>query len=219
MSMGETLLVSEIYRSIQGESTRAGLPCVLVRLAGCNLECSWCDTSHARDETSGVKTTVDNVLQKVAAFNCPRVEVTGGEPLLQPGTRELLRRLCQAGYETLLETNGSQDISGVDKRVRRIMDVKCPSSGQSSTTLPGNFAHLTEHDEVKFVIDGREDYDFARRTVAEHTLLKRCEVIFSPAGGRLDAATLAKWILADGLDVRLGLQLHKIIWPDKDRGT
>ena len=218
MSVDETLLISEIYRSIQGESTRAGLPCVLVRLAGCNLECSWCDTLYARDEAAGERTTIDDVLQKVAELHCPRVEVTGGEPLLQAGTCELLRRLCEAGYETLLETNGSLDIRGVDRRVRRIVDVKCPSSGQSEGNLWENLSLLTERDEVKFVIAERSDYDFARRIVAEHELIQRCEVIFSPGWARLAAAVLAEWILADHLDVRVGLQLHKIIWPDKKRG-
>ena len=219
MSMDETLLICEIFRSIQGEGTRAGLSCVLVRLAGCNLECSWCDTLYARDEASGEITTIDDVLQKVAELNCPRVEVTGGEPLLQAGTCKLLRRLCEAGYETLLETNGSLDIRGVDSRVRRIVDVKCPSSGQNETNLWENLSRLTEHDEVKFVIADRSDYDFARRIVAEHELTQRCEVIFSPAWIRLASAVLAEWILADGLDVRVGFQLHKIIWPGKKRGT
>ncbi len=218
MSVAETLLISEIFRSIQGESTRTGLPCVLVRLAGCNLECSWCDTLYARDEAAGERTTIDDVLQKVAELHCPRVEVTGGEPLLQAGTCELLQRLCDAGYETLLETNGSLDIRGVDRRVRRIVDVKCPSSGQSEGNLWENLSLLTERDEVKFVIAERSDYDFARRIVAEHELIQRCEVIFSPGWARLAAAVLAEWILADHLDVRVGLQLHKIIWPDKKRG-
>ena len=218
MSVDETLLISEIYHSIQGESSRAGLPCVLVRLAGCNLECSWCDTLYARDVAAGESTTIDDVLQKVAELHCPRVEVTGGEPLLQAGTCELLRRLCDAGYETLLETNGSLDIRGVDSRVRRIVDVKCPSSGQCEGNLWENLSLLNERDEVKFVIADRDDYDFARRIVAEHELIRRCEVIFSPAWARLAAAVLAEWILADHLDVRVGLQLHKIIWPNKNRG-
>jgi 7-carboxy-7-deazaguanine synthase len=216
--MSETLRVCEIYRSIQGESTRVGLPCVLVRLAGCNLNCSWCDTPHAKTGASE-EMTIDEVLARVAAFNCPRVELTGGEPLLQPAAITLLERLCQAGYETLLETNGSQDISTVDPQIRRIVDIKCPASNFAEANLWSNIDHLTRRDEVKFVIAGRADYEYARRVVGEYKLTHRCEVIFSPAAGSVTGAELAKWILADNLDVRLGMQLHKILWPNKEKGV
>ena len=215
--MTPKIKVNEIFLSIQGESTRAGLPCTLVRLAGCNLRCEWCDTRYAWQD--GRDMSVDEILAAVAALACRRVEVTGGEPLIQPAAVELLRRLCDAGYETLLETNGSQDISQVDGRVVRIVDFKCPSSGQDHANLWQNAEHLTCRDEVKFVIADRRDYDFACRAVREHGLTARCPVIFSPVHGRLEPAELAAWMLADRLDVRLGLQLHKIIWPGKDRGV
>ncbi|MBN1555392.1 MAG: 7-carboxy-7-deazaguanine synthase QueE, partial [Phycisphaerae bacterium] len=149
---------------------------------------------------------------------CPRVELTGGEPLLQEGAAALLRAFCDAGYETLLETNGSVDITGLDERVRRIVDVKCPSSGCVEANLWDNLGRLTERDEVKFVIAGREDYEFAKTVLEEHSLAKACAVFFSPVWETLPAATLAEWILADRLDVRLGMQLHKILWPGEDRG-
>jgi 7-carboxy-7-deazaguanine synthase len=211
------LAVSEIFLSIQGESSRAGLPCVLVRLAGCNLRCAWCDTQYAW--TGGREMGVEEVLAKVGELACRRVEVTGGEPLCQAAAPELLRRLADAGYETLLETNGSQDIRVVDERVVRIVDFKCPSSGEAAANCWANAGHLTARDEVKFVLADRADYEFARRAVAEHGLPARCGVIFSPVHGRLDPAALARWVLADGLDVRLGVQLHKVIWPDRARGV
>ena len=216
--MSEDLIVNEIFKSIQGESTRAGLPCVMVRLAGCNLRCSWCDTLYARDPGAGRRMSVDEILARAAALGCGRVEVTGGEPLIQEACAELLRRLCEGGFETLLETNGSRDIAPLDPRVVRIVDFKCPASGQHHANRWANVAHLTARDEVKFVIADRRDYEFARAAVARHGLCDRCAVIFSPVGVSA-AAELARWILQDGLDVRLGLQLHKMIWPDRDRGV
>ncbi len=210
------LLVNEIFRSIQGEGSRSGLPCVLVRLTGCNLQCSWCDTQYARDE--GEQMTTAEVLARVAALKCRRVEVTGGEPLAQEAAFGLLTQLCDAGYETLLETNGSLDISQVDSRVVRIVDFKCPSSGHAGENRWENVPHLTGRDEVKFVIADERDYAFARDAVRKHKLTGRCLVTFSPVAGEITAATLAELILADDLDVRLGVQLHKIIWPDHDRG-
>jgi len=214
--MGELLRVSEVFLSIQGESTRAGLPCAMVRLAGCNLRCAWCDTKYAWD--AGQPRTVRQVLDEVAALCCRRVEVTGGEPLLQPAALELLRGLCEAGFETLLETNGTCDLSGVDGRVVRIVDVKCPSSGEGGSFRRENLDLLTGRDEVKFVLADRGDFDFAAGFVRRHDLTGCCAVIFSPVAGRLAPATLAEWILAEGLDVRLGVQLHKVIWPDAARG-
>jgi 7-carboxy-7-deazaguanine synthase len=215
--MQETLSVVEIFHSIQGEGTRAGLPCVLVRLGGCNLRCRWCDTPYALRGGEGM--SIDEILARVAKFHCRLVEVTGGEPLAQAGCLDLLRRLCDEGYQTLLETNGSVDISPVDSRVVKIVDFKCPSSGQEGHNLWANVAHLMAEDEVKFVLADRNDYDFAERVMAEHGLAGRCVVIFSPVFGRLAPSELAGWIIADGLDVRLGLQLHRIIWPDEERGV
>ena len=221
--MEATLKVNEIFLSIQGEGTRAGLPCTLVRLAGCNLRCNWCDTRYAWEE--GAHLTLGEVLNRVEELSCRRVELTGGEPLLQEAALELLRRLCDAGHETLLETNGSLDMSTVDPRVVRIVDFKCPSSGESEKNRWENVAHLTPRDEVKFVIADRADYEFARDAVRKHGLPGKCAVIFSPVGRaaqtgrRLPPDMLAEWILADKLDVRLGLQLHKIIWPCRDRGV
>ena len=215
--MAATLSVSEVFRSIQGEASRAGLPCAFVRLAGCNLRCTWCDTQYAW--SGGREMTVEEVLAEVARLRCPRVEVTGGEPLIQPAAGELLRRLCAAGYETLLETNGSQDIGGLDPRVVRIVDFKCPSSGQTHANRWANVRHLAGRDEVKFVLADRADYEFAHAMMIEHGLRAKCAVVLSPAHGLLDPADLAEWILADGLDVRLGLQLHKLIWPDRERGV
>jgi len=190
----------------------------MVRLAGCNLACSWCDTLYAKSEAPR-EMSLAEILQAVAELNCRRVELTGGEPLCQPAAVELLSQLCEAGYETLLETNGSQDISVVDPRVRRIVDIKCPSSGSADTNRWENIEHLTDNDEVKFVIANREDYEFARQAVHDHRLDHVCTVIFSPVWGTLTGAVLAEWILDDDLDVRLGMQLHKIIWPEKDRGV
>lgn len=214
--MSDKLLINEIFRSFQGEGSRTGLPCVLVRLTGCNLRCDWCDTQYAWLE--GERMSIDEVLTRVAGLKCPRVEVTGGEPLAQPGAFELLSRLCDAGYETLLETNGSLDISQVDKRVVRIVDFKCPSSGHTEANLWENVQHLTDRDEVKFVIADEQDYVFAREAVREHKLTDKCLVTFSPVADRLTASMLAELLLSDDLDVRLGVQLHKIIWPDYDRG-
>lgn len=213
-----TLRVHEITFSIQGESSRAGLPCVLVRLAGCNLRCNWCDTPHAQEPDAGDEMTQDEIFTKVKSFHCPRVELTGGEPLLQDEAAELLRALCEAGYETLLETNGSVDITHVDPRVRRIVDVKCPSSGHVEANVWNNLGVLSGRDEVKFVIANRKDYEFAKSVLDEHSLAKTCHVFFSPVWETLPAATLAEWILFDHLDVRLGMQLHKILWPGESKG-
>jgi 7-carboxy-7-deazaguanine synthase len=211
------LIVNEITLSIQGEGTRAGIPCVLVRLTGCNLDCSWCDTPHAR--TEGDEMSVDEILAQAARLGCGLVELTGGEPLYQDQAAGLLEAFCDAGFETLLETNGSLDISQVDERVVRIVDFKCPGSGESDQILWANVEQLRLADEAKFVIADREDYNFARDAIAKHSLGDRCTVIFSPAAGHLDPADLARWILQDNLPVRLGVQLHKIIWPDKDHGV
>lgn len=210
------LAVCEIFLSIQGEASRAGLPCAFVRLSGCNLHCAWCDTRYARE--GGSEMTVDEVLARLGEYACRRVEITGGEPLCQPGSLELMRRLCDDGWEVLLETNGSLDIAPVDERVVRIVDFKCPASGQGGRNLWTNVEHLRCGDEVKFVLADRGDYDYAVAVLGRRRIADRCAVVFTPAHGRLDPARLAQWILADGLDVRLGLQLHRIIWPGEDRG-
>lgn len=215
--MATILKVNEIFRSLQGEGTRTGLPCSFVRLTGCNLRCAWCDTAYAWDE--GADLPLADVLSRVKNLGCPRVEVTGGEPLGQPACLELLAALCDAGDEVLLETNGAVDISQVDPRVVRIVDVKCPSSGQSHKVHWPNMQALRPTDEVKFVLADRPDFDFAAGVLRTHNLLHKCPVIFSPVAGRLDPAELAAWILESRLDVRLGLQLHKILWPHTDRGV
>ncbi len=217
--MTQPLIVHEMYRSLQGESSRTGLPCVLIRLAGCNLDCSWCDTPEARAPEAGEAMTIDEILAGVAALGCRRVELTGGEPLLQPGAMDLLTALCDAGYETLLETNGSIDIRPVDLRVIRIIDIKCPASGQAEDIYLPNLEALRETDEIKFVIADHGDFEYARDVVVRYSLAGWGNVIFSPISDRLAPATLAQWILDDGIDIRLGLQLHKLLWPDANGGV
>jgi len=210
-------VVNEIFLSIQGESRHAGLACTIVRLTGCNLRCTWCDTPYAY--TEGEPMTLEAIMSRVGELGCKRVEVTGGEPLIQPAVPQLLRKLCDAGYITLLETNGSLDVGSVDPRVVKIVDVKCPSSGHVEANLWENLAKLTEKDEIKFVIADRRDYVFACRTIQRWNLRNGPAVTFSPVHGEMSPVQLAEWILADALDVRLGLQLHKIIWPGRTRGV
>ncbi len=212
----ERLRVNEIFYSIQGESTHAGRPCVLVRLTGCQMRCRWCDTEYAFYE--GFWRTVDEVLAEVADYHCPLVEVTGGEPLLQPATLPLLAVLCDRGYEVLLETGGGLEISPVDPRVRRILDVKCPVSGEAENNRWENLDLLKEGDELKFVLAGERDYEWARDLVLARGLHQVCPVHFSPVFGELEPADLAAWILRDHLPVRLQLQLHKFIWDPDTRG-
>jgi 7-carboxy-7-deazaguanine synthase len=213
----ERLLVHEIFYSLQGESTFAGRPCVLVRLTGCQMRCRWCDTEYAFHDGSWM--TRDEILAAVAAFACPLVELTGGEPLLQPGAVPLLTALCDRGYEVLLETGGGLDIASVDPRVRRIVDVKCPSSGEAENNRWENLAVLRERDEVKFVIGDEADYRWAGGVVRAHGLEGVCPVHFSPVVPALPAAQLAEWILRDRLPVRLQLQLHKLLWGAETRGV
>ena len=215
--MSDRLFVHEIYLSIQGESAWAGLPCVIVRLAGCNLDCRWCDTPAARVQERQM--TVNEILARVGDLDCHLVEVTGGEPLTQPAALELLARLCESGEETLLETNGSIDVTGVDGRVTKIIDVKCPSSGEAEANLWANLQALGPRDEVKFVITNRGDYEYARDVVDVHKLIGRCRATFSPVVEELPASQLAEWLVADRLAVRLGVQLHKMIWPGADGGV
>jgi len=213
----ETLIVNEIFHSIQGESTYAGLPCVFVRLTGCRLRCAWCDTAYAFDE--GVAMSLDEIIFKVRAHGFPLVEITGGEPLLQPNVLPLLTRLCNLGLTVLLETSGTEDIANVDPRVIKIMDLKSPSSGESAQNRCANLRHLTAKDEIKFVLADRADYDWAKHQLAEHDLGNRCAILFSPVWGKLPLKTLAEWILADHLTVRLQTQRQKHIWGPDTRGV
>jgi 7-carboxy-7-deazaguanine synthase len=211
------LKVAEIFLSLQGESTYAGLPCALVRLSGCNLRCSYCDTPYAWE--GGQELSVAEAAGRALAYGVPLVEVTGGEPLLQDDVYPLMERLCEAGARVLLETNGSQPLGRVDERVVRILDVKCPGSGFAQCNDWSNMALLRARDEVKFVLTGRADYDFALGVLRHHGLAGRCQVLFSPAwgggAGVLDPATLAAWMLDDRLaGVRLQLQLHKLLWGE-----
>lgn len=212
------LTINEIFYSIQGESTFAGRPCVFVRLTACDLRCSWCDTAYAFYE--GRKMAVEEVLAQVEAFRCPLVEVTGGEPLLQEDVYPLMDGLVAGGYTVLLETGGHRDLSRVNPRVRRIIDVKCPGSGESDRNHWANFERLTASDEVKFVIRDRADYEWARVILCQRRLDARCgAVLFSPVHGVLDLKALAEWVLADRLPVRVQPQLHKYIWGPDARGV
>src|ERR1700736_2331805 len=214
----KTLTVNEIYHSVQGESTWAGRPCVFVRLTFCDLRCSYCDTEYAFYE--GQKRSLDEIVAQVAALQCPLVEITGGEPLLQKNVLPLMKTLCDAGHTVLLETSGAHDISPVDPRVHRIMDLKTPGSGEVEKNLWSNIEHLTPRDEVKFVIGSREDYEWSRERVDRFSLPTRCHaVLFSPIFGRIDPRQIVEWILADKLDVRFQLQMHKFIWTPTQRGV
>jgi 7-carboxy-7-deazaguanine synthase len=213
------LSVYEIFYSIQGESTYAGLPCVFVRLSGCNLRCSYCDTRYAYDE--GRILTIEEIIRRVASYQCPLVEITGGEPLLQKDTPKLVQRLLEYKYTVLIETNGSLDINRVDHRCVRIMDIKCPSSGEHHRNDFANLRRLTATDEVKLVIGGREDYEFAKQILLQLRSLRRSKipVHFSPVFGKQNYQKLAQWILEDHLNVRLHLQLQKIIWGADAKGV
>ena len=244
--MTDSLVVSEIFLSVQGESTWAGLPCVFVRLTGCNLRCSYCDTAYAftggmRQTLGDIRARVHELAQPFAAApappKLPLVELTGGEPLLQPNALPLLRSLCDDGFTVLLETSGALDIAPVDPRVRRIMDLKCPSSGETRQNRWENLRHLRATDELKFVIATREDYDWAKKKITDHKLASLCPLLFSwaapltpeqqnpslqPAPSNHTPITrreLAELILADALTVRFQLQMHKFIWPPDQRGV
>ncbi|HEV2289493.1 MAG TPA: radical SAM protein [Candidatus Acidoferrales bacterium] len=225
--------ITEIFKSIQGESSYAGLPCIFVRLTGCNLRCTWCDTAYAFH--GGTKHSLDEVVGRIKEFSrgangagdVRLVEITGGEPLLQPETPELARRLLAEGYIVLIETSGEKDVSALPREVVKIVDVKCPDSGEFGTFRLANLEALGRKDEVKFVIASRRDYEFARQFVAEHGLAEKVhEILFSPVFAdpegtwpAMDTRALAEWILADNLPVRLGLQLHKFIWDPAMHGV
>ncbi len=212
------LTVNEIFYSIQGESTRAGERCVFVRLTACDLRCSWCDTAYAFHE--GKKMSVDDVLQAVDRYACDLVEVTGGEPLLQDDVYPLMERLIASGRTVMLETGGHRPIDRVPAPVVKIVDVKCPGSGEADKNDWANLDRLAAHDQVKFVVKDRADYEFARDAIARHDLASRAAaVLLSPVHGVLDARTLSEWMLADALPARLQLQLHKFIWHPNTRGV
>lgn len=211
------LTVNEIFHSIQGESTRAGQPCVFVRLTACDLRCTWCDTPYAFHE--GRKMSVEEVLQAVDEYACPLVEVTGGEPLLQDDVYSLMERLLHGGHIVMLETGGHRLIDRVPRAVVKIVDVKCPGSGEAEKNEWRNLELLAPHDEVKFVIADRADYEFARDVVLWKMPSNPAAILFSPVHGRLDPKALAEWVLSDRLPVRLQVQLHKFIWHASTRGV
>jgi 7-carboxy-7-deazaguanine synthase len=211
------LLVNEIFHSIQGESLFAGRPCAFVRLTGCNLRCSYCDTTYAYEE--GDPLDIDTIITEVGRFSCSLVEITGGEPLLQPETTDLIDQLISMGHEVMLETNGSLDVSRVNHQCIKILDVKCPSSNMSDKNRLENLSILNEKDQVKFIIGNVSDYNFAKSTMATLPAdFMHDHVLFSPVFGVLSPNALADWIIHDHLSVRLHVQLHKIIWPNEDRG-
>lgn len=215
---GGMLRINEIFYTIQGESTFAGRPCVFVRLSGCDLRCAWCDTVYAFAE--GDPRTVDAIAREVDAYGCPLVEITGGEPLIQPDVYPLMDRLIADGLTVLLETGGHRSLARVPPAVVKVMDIKCPASGQAQAMDWSNLDLLLPHDEVKFVIADRDDYEYARRIVSAHDLDRRCHaVLLSPVHGVLEPSELAAWVLADRLPARVQLQLHKIIWGAGKRGV
>jgi len=248
MAMSDSLVVNEVYLSLQGESTFAGLPCIFIRLTACDLRCSYCDTAYAF--TEGKKSSVEKILAKVrelaepfsgqktpAAAKLPLVELTGGEPLLQKNSLPLMKSLCDEGFTVLIETSGAHDISKIDSRVHRIMDLKCPSSGESGRNLSSNIEHLKKTDEVKFVIGTAEDYEWAKEQITKYKLASLCPLLFSwvhplapeqqhpalkkvPSGHTpITRRALAEKIIADALPVRFQIQQHKIIWPVDQRGV
>ena len=208
-----SLRIFEIFHSLQGESSRVGLPTVFVRLTGCPLRCGYCDTAYAFQ--GGSTQTIEDILREVAQYQAQYVCVTGGEPLAQKSCPDLLKALCDAGYSVSLETSGAMDISQVDARVSVIMDIKTPGSGEESKNLWANIAHLKAKDEVKFVLADRADYDWAREILEKYQIVKKSPVLFSPVYKTLPPADLAKWVLEDRLPVRMQLQLHKILWGEK----
>lgn len=211
------LLVHEIYQSVQGESAYAGLPCVFVRLTTCNMRCVWCDTPHAFKE--GTLHSFEDVLAKTLAFDCPLVELTGGEPLLHEEAFALMTALADAGKTVLLETGGGVPIDRVDRRVHIIMDLKCPDSGECAANLFDNLEHLKKTDEIKFVLASRRDFDWTVKKIREHKLDERFGILLSPVFGSVKPADLVDWLLESKLQVRMQLQLHKYIWDPKARGV
>jgi 7-carboxy-7-deazaguanine synthase len=214
--MSESLRITEIFYSLQGESLTVGLPTVFVRLTGCPLRCTYCDTAYAFK--GGKKWCLDDILKEVEGYGAKHVTVTGGEPLAQVGCHALLTALCDKGFEVSLETSGALDIAGVDKRVMIVLDLKTPASKEESKNLYQNLAFLKKTDQIKFVICDRTDYDWAVELISTRKLDTICPVLFSPSWGELPLSSLAEWILKDKLPVRFQIQLHKVIWPDDEMG-
>ncbi len=213
-----TIKVNEIFFSIQGESVYAGIPCIFIRLTGCNLRCMFCDTVYAYHE--GEDLSIQQIIDKISCYTCSLVEITGGEPLIQDKTSDLIDTLQSNGYEVLLETNGSMDIGKINRKCIKIVDIKCPSSRESKNNKFENIKLLTQKDQIKFVISSKEDYLYAKKIISEHDIkIPGSNILFSPAAEKVTPAELCEWIKNDNLNVRLNLQLHKIIWPDKDRGV
>jgi len=212
-SANDSLRISEIFFSLQGETGRVGLPTVFVRLTGCPLRCNYCDTTYAF--TGGKAMTLDAILAEVARHGAHYVTVTGGEPLAQKNCLSLLQALCDERYEVSLETGGPIDVSGVDARVVKVLDIKTPASGEMEKNLWSNLEHLNPHDEIKFVLCDEADYQWAKQVLVERKLAQRCEVLFSPAQGQITARDVAEWILRDHLPVRLQVQLHKLLWGNE----
>ena len=208
--------VTEIFHSIQGESSHAGRPCAFVRLTGCNLRCRWCDSEYTF--TGGERMEIDDILTQVKGYGSKLVEITGGEPLAQSESLDLIRRFCDEGFEVLIETSGSIDIEPVDRRATIILDIKCPGSGEVEKNRWENLQHLKPKDEIKFVIADRADYDWAKKIISERGL-NRWTVLLSPVWGEMDLKSLAEWMLADGVSARLQTQLHKHIWGAEARGV
>ena len=209
----ESLRISEIFYSLQGETSRVGLPTVFVRLTGCPLRCIYCDTAYAF--SGGQTMTLDAIMAEVARYAPRYITVTGGEPLAQKNCLPLLQTLCDRGYDVSLETGGALDVSGVDARVVKVLDIKTPGSGEEQKNLWSNLEHLNRHDEIKFVLCDETDYQWAKQVLLQHDLAQRCAVLFSPVHGQLAAKDLAEWILRDRLPVRLQVQLHKLLWGNK----
>jgi 7-carboxy-7-deazaguanine synthase len=204
------LTVNEIFKSIQGESSFTGLPCLFIRLTGCNLRCTWCDTEYAFYE--GKSKSVQDIMDAIDPLGVPLVEITGGEPLLQDEVYDLMNALLAKNYQVLVETGGGVSVAKVPQQVIKILDVKCPGSGEDSRNLWDNLDHLNPHDEVKFVLAGRADYEWSRAILQQHDIPNKAKVLFSPVYDRLDLKDLAAWVLEDNLSVRVQTQLHKIIW-------
>ena len=212
-----TLLVNEIFYSLQGESLYSGRPCVFVRLTGCNLRCTYCDTQYAYEK--GEKMEINRIMRRVSGFKCRLIEITGGEPLIQRETPLLVSRLLDNGYIVMMETNGSLDISRVDPRCIKVLDMKCPSSNESKKNDMKNLKKLNSKDQIKFVIGNHADYTFAKSVISSHCPdFPGNQILFSPVYGIMPPAVLAEWILQDHLNVRLHLQIHKYIWPGKEKG-
>jgi len=211
------LKINEIYYSVQGESTHTGRPCIFIRLTYCNLRCSYCDTEYAFYE--GKDMEIAQIISEIQQWECNLVEVTGGEPLFQEECIDLLHELINSNYEVMLETGGSLSISEVPKKVIKIVDFKCPSSKMEKKNLWSIVDDLQDHDEVKFVIGNREDFDWAKDKITEYSLDKICTLLFSPTFGKIDPQLIVEWILADNLPVRMQMQMHKMIWSPEEKGV